>query len=195
MTDPIIPELTDNRTDAPMTGGEAAVLAHWLDLYRETVLLKIAGLDAEQLCERSVSPSTMSLIGVVRHLTEVEAYWLREVLEGEPDVPDYYSTPGRPDGDFDEVDPSTAGAARANKSTCAGSSCTSSRNTPGTLGTWTCCASGSMAARAIRAAGFQRRQFTRPAQTSSRMTPGRLRAAVPARPCGPARTAHRQRFR
>lgn len=109
MTDPIIPELTDNRTDAPMTGGEAAVLAHWLDLYRETVLLKIAGLDAEQLCERSVSPSTMSLIGVVRHLTEVEAYWLREVLEGEPDVPDYYSTPGRPDGDFDDIDPSTVG--------------------------------------------------------------------------------------
>lgn len=108
MTDPIVSDLTDNRTDGPMTGGEAAVLTHWLDLYRETVLLKIAGLDAEQLCERSVPPSTMSLIGVVRHLTEVEAYWLREVLEGEPDIPDYYCTPESPDGDFDEVDPSTA---------------------------------------------------------------------------------------
>ena len=102
-TGPLVPELDDDRTDGPMTGDERAVLDHWLDLYRHTILLKIAGLDAEQLCRRSVPPSTMSLLGVVRHLTEVEAYWLRVVLMDEQDVPDYYCIPDSPDGDFDDV--------------------------------------------------------------------------------------------
>ena len=104
----VVPELTDHRDDGPMTGGERAVLDHWLDLYRDTILLKLAGLDAEQLCRRSVPPSSMSLIGVVRHLTEVEAYWLRVVLFDEQDVPDYYCLPHSPDGDFDDVDPTDA---------------------------------------------------------------------------------------
>lgn len=91
-----------------MTGSERAVLDHWLDLYRDSVLLKIAGLDAEQLARRPLPPSSMSLIGLVRHLTEVEAYWLRVVLLDEQDVPDYYCTAARRDGDFDDVDPATA---------------------------------------------------------------------------------------
>ncbi|MGX5691587.1 DinB family protein [Dermacoccus abyssi] len=101
MTTPIVPERDDERGDPPKVSGERAVLDGWLDLYRDTVLLKIAGLDAEQLARRSVPPSTLSLIGVVRHLTEVEAYWLRVVLDDEQDVPDYYSTADEPDGDFD----------------------------------------------------------------------------------------------
>lgn len=103
----VVAEHEDTRTDGPMLGEERAVLTHWLDLYRDTVLLKIAGLDAEQLNRRPTS-SSMSLIGVVRHLTEVEAYWLRVVLLDEQDVPDYYCTPASPDGDFDDVDPATA---------------------------------------------------------------------------------------
>lgn len=93
-----------------MTGAERQVLDHWLDLYRDTVLLKIAGLDAHQLARRSVAPSTMSLLGVVRHLTEVEAYWLRVVLLDEQGVPDYYCTPESPDGDFDDAAAETAAA-------------------------------------------------------------------------------------
>jgi len=50
----------------------------------------------------------MSLIGVVRHLTEVEAYWLRVVLLDEDDVPDHYCTAASEDGDFDDVHPATA---------------------------------------------------------------------------------------
>lgn len=91
-----------------MTGGERAVLDHWLDLYRDTVLLKIAGLDGGRLASRSVPPSTMSLLGTVRHLTEVEAYWLRVVLLDEQDVPDYNCTPDSPDGDFDDAAAETA---------------------------------------------------------------------------------------
>lgn len=85
MTDPetstvMVAEHEDSRTDGPMTGEERVVPDHWLDLYRDTVLLKIAGLDAEHLVRRALPPSSMSLIGLVRHLTEVEAYWLRVVL-------------------------------------------------------------------------------------------------------------------
>ncbi len=109
-TIPVIDDREDTRSDGPMTGGEREVLDHWLDLYRDTVVLKIAGLDAEALARRSVPPSSMSLIGVVRHLTEVEAYWLRVVLLDEQGVPDYYCTPTRPDGDFDDVEPATAAA-------------------------------------------------------------------------------------
>jgi uncharacterized damage-inducible protein DinB len=105
----VVAQREDTRTDGPMTGGERAVLDHWLDLYRDTALLKLAGLDAEQLTRRSVPPSSMSLIGIVRHLTEVEAYWLRVVLLDEQDVPDYYCTASQ-DGDFDDIDPATAAA-------------------------------------------------------------------------------------
>ena len=114
MADPsrlaVVDDHEDVRTDGPMTGGERAVLDHWLDLYRDTVLLKIAGLDVDQLARRAVPPSSMSPIGVVRHLTEVEAYWLRVVLLDERDVADYYCTPTSPDGDFDDVHPATAAA-------------------------------------------------------------------------------------
>jgi uncharacterized damage-inducible protein DinB len=107
---PVVPEQDDTRGDGPMLGDERAVLEHWLDLYRDTLLLKIAGLGADQLCRRTLPRSTMSLLGLVRHLTEVEAYWLRVVLLDEPDVPDYYCTPASPDGDFDDVDPASARA-------------------------------------------------------------------------------------
>jgi Protein of unknown function (DUF664) len=106
----VVAEHDDTRTDGPMTGDERAVLDHWLDLYRDTVLLKIAGLDPQQLSDRPVPPSSLSLLGVVRHLTEVEAYWLRVVLLDENDVPDYYCTAASPDGDFDDARPETAAA-------------------------------------------------------------------------------------
>lgn len=109
-TTPVVAVREDGRTDGPMTGEERAVLDHWLDLYRETVLLKIAGLNAEQLARRAVPPSSMSLIGVVRHLTEVEAYGLRVVLLDEQDVPDDYCTAVSKAGGFDDVQPATAAA-------------------------------------------------------------------------------------
>jgi hypothetical protein len=103
----VVAEFDDVRTNGPMTGDERPLLEHWLDLYRETVLLKIAGLDADQLARRSVPPSSMSPLGIVRHLTEVEAYWLRVVLLDERDA-GYYCTSASPDGDFDDVDPASA---------------------------------------------------------------------------------------
>lgn len=106
----VVADYEDLRGNGPMTGDERSVLDHWLDLYRDSLMLKIAGLDADQLARRSVPPSSMSPIGIVRHLTEVEAYWLRVVLLDEQDVPDYYCTAASPDGDFDDVDSDTAAA-------------------------------------------------------------------------------------
>jgi uncharacterized damage-inducible protein DinB len=94
------------RTDPPMSGlDEREMLRAWLEYHRETLLWKCDGLSAEQLAERSVPPSTMSLLGLVRHMTEVERNWFLRVFAGETAPPLYYSDDD-PDGDFDSIDPS-----------------------------------------------------------------------------------------
>ena len=107
---PVVAERPDDRTDGPTAGGERAVLEHYLARAQETVLLKVAGLDAEQLARRSVSPSSMSLLGIVRHLTEVQTYWLRVVLLDDQGVVGPYSRPDRHDADFDDGHAATAAA-------------------------------------------------------------------------------------
>ncbi|AKU19152.1 hypothetical protein VV02_20550 [Luteipulveratus mongoliensis] len=80
---------------------ERESLESWLELYRTTLPLKIAGLTAEQLCERPVSPSTLSLLGVTRHLTKVEHYWFTSVVAG-IEAPALYCEHD-PDGDFNNI--------------------------------------------------------------------------------------------
>ncbi|HET7305773.1 MAG TPA: DinB family protein [Segeticoccus sp.] len=91
---------TDPREAIPQGRGEKAVLAEYLDRYRMTVELKCEGLTAEQLATRSVPPSTMSLLGLVRHLARVEHSWTRRVFEGQADLPRLYRTEEDPDLDF-----------------------------------------------------------------------------------------------
>ena len=88
-------------------GGERDTLEGWLEGYRASVFVKIAGLTAEQLAQRSVPPSTMSPLGLVRHLTEVERYWLTDVALGQ-DSPDLYSSREDPGGDFTQATAATA---------------------------------------------------------------------------------------
>jgi len=98
-----------NRTDPPLSGPERESLTAWLQYQRDTLRLKCEGLDATQMCERSVPPSTMSLAGLIRHMAEVERHWFRRLLAGEGNDtagPIYYSK-SNPDGDFDDVDPAT----------------------------------------------------------------------------------------
>jgi hypothetical protein len=98
------------RVDPPLVNPERASLVAWLDYHRETLAMKCEGLTAEQLCLRSVPPSTMSLIGLVRHMAEVERNWFQRVMSGlDDDVagPIYYERVVNPDGDFDDVDPAT----------------------------------------------------------------------------------------
>jgi uncharacterized damage-inducible protein DinB len=86
-------------TETPAVG-EKAVLAEYLDRYRLTLRMKCDGLDNEQLARRSVPPSTMSLLGLVRHLAKVEHHWFRRALEGQMDLPRLYRTEEDPDLDF-----------------------------------------------------------------------------------------------
>ncbi|WP_083441292.1 DinB family protein [Nitriliruptor alkaliphilus] len=89
----------DGRTEPPGTGDERATLLGFLRWQRETLEWKCSGLDAEQLARRAVEPSTMSLLGMVRHLTDVERNWFRRFLAGE-DTPFHYWTEDAPDGDW-----------------------------------------------------------------------------------------------
>jgi uncharacterized damage-inducible protein DinB len=77
-------------------GGEKATLRRYLDHYRMTFEMKCEGLAPGQLATRSVPPSTMSLLGLVRHLAEVEHHWFRRVLEGQADLPGLYGTEADP---------------------------------------------------------------------------------------------------
>ncbi|MDA0634890.1 DinB family protein [Nonomuraea sp. MCN248] len=88
----------DPREEGPPPADERAILLSYLRYYRLTVEMKCAGLNAEQLARRSVPPSTMSLLGLLRHLTEDERH-LRRVMGGE-DAPRLYRTEDDRDGDW-----------------------------------------------------------------------------------------------
>jgi uncharacterized damage-inducible protein DinB len=87
-----------DRRDPDLTAAERPLLAGFLDYYRDTLASKCAGLSAEQLAERAVPPSPLSLLGLVRHMAEVECGWFRR-LNGETITHRYYSE-DNPDGDF-----------------------------------------------------------------------------------------------
>jgi Protein of unknown function (DUF664) len=88
-----------SRPDVRGTGAERDMLVEFLRAQRATLELKCAGVDAD-LARRSVEPSTLSLLGLVRHLADVERRWFRQVLAGR-DAPPRFTTPDQPDGDFD----------------------------------------------------------------------------------------------
>jgi uncharacterized damage-inducible protein DinB len=100
------------RTPEPYAGDERAMLEGWLDWHRLTLLTKCTGLTGEQLASRSVPPSSLSLLGLVRHMTYVERAWFRQRFLGE-DVPALYSTPENPDADLLDTNPAEAEAAFA----------------------------------------------------------------------------------
>jgi uncharacterized damage-inducible protein DinB len=71
------------RVDPPLRAGEPETLVGFLDYHRETLRMKVSGLDREQL-GRTVGPSSMTLGGLVKHLTLVEDNWFSVVLLGKP---------------------------------------------------------------------------------------------------------------
>ena len=101
MTEPVVPKTTD-RVDPPLAATERGMLDSWLEFHRATLLTKCEGLTEEELKTRSVPPSSMSLLGLVRHMTDVERNWFRRVLAAEAAEPLYYSDLNR-DGEFDDV--------------------------------------------------------------------------------------------
>ena len=112
MPDTVVTASDHSRVDPPYVADERAMLESWLDFHRETLLMKCEGLAGDQLVERSCPPSTLSLLGLVRHMAEVERGWFR--IAWDESVPnDWYEaaifcTPQSEDGDFDLTDPANA---------------------------------------------------------------------------------------
>ena len=78
--------MTDGRIEPPLAGSERETLRAYLDWHRATLALKCTGLSDDELRRRSMPPSTLSLLGLVRHMAEVERSWFRRVIDGQ-DVP------------------------------------------------------------------------------------------------------------
>ena len=91
------------RTDPDRSAGERTALDQWLDYQRTTLLHKCAGLTAAQLKTRAVPPSQLSLLGLVRHMVEVERWWFRMHADRQ-DVTFEYCTDDDQDADFEAVD-------------------------------------------------------------------------------------------
>ncbi len=99
-----LPEGT-TRIDPPFAADETAMLAAFLDFQRATLAVKCEGLTDDQLRRRSVPPSGLSLLGLVRHMSEVERSWYQVYLLGaEPGEGGIYWTPQDEDGEFTGVD-------------------------------------------------------------------------------------------
>ncbi|GHH14455.1 hypothetical protein GCM10018780_55070 [Streptomyces lanatus] len=101
----------DPRSDGGYVG-ELATLVGYLSDQRLTFEMKCADLDAEAMARRSVPPSNLSLLGLLRHLAGVEQGWFRRVMAGQ-DVPRHYRTEADPNGDFDGAVPDPAVVAEA----------------------------------------------------------------------------------
>ncbi len=98
------PSDDDPREHGARLGDERTTLVEALRRQRLTLELKCAGLDAEAMARRAVEPSTMSLLGLVRHLAEVERATFRRLMAGD-DAPRLYCSDDDRDGDFDGAVP------------------------------------------------------------------------------------------
>ncbi|HTX62379.1 MAG TPA: DinB family protein [Acidimicrobiales bacterium] len=100
---------TVTREDPDRTSTERAALEQWVDFHRATLLQKCAGLTATQLKRRSAPPSTLSLLGIVRHMALVERWWFR-MHAAQENVPFLYTVERNSTADFEEVDDADAAA-------------------------------------------------------------------------------------
>jgi uncharacterized damage-inducible protein DinB len=95
--------MANDRARPAQDAGEREMLTGWLEHHRAILLWKCEDLTPEQLRQRAVPPSTLSLLGLVRHMAEVERGWFQAVFLGE-DVPDLYDSSADEDADFNDVD-------------------------------------------------------------------------------------------
>jgi uncharacterized damage-inducible protein DinB len=90
------------RPDPSPVNSERAALESWLRYHRETLLFKCAGLTGEQLKSKAVDPSSLSLLGLVRHMAEVERAWFSRGFD-QLDLGYIYCSDTDRDGDFDNA--------------------------------------------------------------------------------------------
>jgi hypothetical protein len=108
MTEPGWSAAAPERHEPDQVASERAALEQWVDYHRTTLITKCAGLTAEQLKRRASPPSTLSLLGIVRHMTEVERWWFRMHASAEA-----LTFPYDPEGvgrDFDDLEEADAAA-------------------------------------------------------------------------------------
>jgi uncharacterized damage-inducible protein DinB len=79
------PEVTDERVDPPGQADEATLLHGFLDYHRDTLFMKAAGLDQSQLAQR-LSPSAVTIAGLLKHMALVEDNWFSVILHGNEDA-------------------------------------------------------------------------------------------------------------
>jgi Protein of unknown function (DUF664) len=106
------PSDDDPREHRPRLGDERTTLVESLRKQRLTLEIKCAGLDAQAMARRSVEPSTMSLLGLVRHLADGERETFRVMMAGQ-DVPRLYWSEADRDGDFNGAVPDPQVVAQA----------------------------------------------------------------------------------
>jgi hypothetical protein len=92
-----------DRPEPPNVADERTAVQAWLDYHRATLRWKCTGLTGDQLVVRPVQSSTLSLLGLVRHMAEVERSWFRIRFAGQASVA-IYCDEQYPDGDFDLTD-------------------------------------------------------------------------------------------
>ncbi|HEY2505517.1 MAG TPA: DinB family protein [Streptosporangiaceae bacterium] len=95
--------MATDRARPAQDAGEQEMLTGWLEHHRGILIWKCADLTAEQLRRRAVPPSTLSLLGLVRHMAQVERGWFQQVFLAD-DVPDLYDSSADEDADFNDVD-------------------------------------------------------------------------------------------
>jgi uncharacterized damage-inducible protein DinB len=88
------------RLDPPLVADERSLLEAWLEFHRSTLLLKCEGLDELALATRPVATSSLSLHGLIRHMTEVERSWFTRCLLRAPQTPHVFRDPAVPDAEF-----------------------------------------------------------------------------------------------
>jgi uncharacterized damage-inducible protein DinB len=96
-----------------LSGAEREQLDSWLTFYRATLLKKCSELSFDNLCRRPVDSSTMSLLGLLRHMAFVEQIWFDVRFAGN-DVVEYYRNPNDRDADWTELDSATLDEVVAN---------------------------------------------------------------------------------
>jgi uncharacterized damage-inducible protein DinB len=92
---------------AKFNGSESDIVWSMLDQFRSVLLAKCRGLNEDQLKQRSAAPSSLSLLGLLRHMSGVEMYWFERYFQG-LDARPLYASRERPNDDFDDLDSATA---------------------------------------------------------------------------------------
>ena len=90
---------------------ELSTLNEFLDHYRSVLIAKATGISDEQARSHAVEPSNLSILGLLRHMAEVERHWFRRILKNESELPDFFAADGlaigTADGDFEFPDSAT----------------------------------------------------------------------------------------